>query len=159
MFQASRFVSHKGFTLIEILIVVAIIGILVGTILVGLAPVQKGGRDARRLSDLRQAQNALELYFNRCGYYPGSVNCGGSAAAADWATMSTAVIGSSLGVNKLPSDPTKSATYYYAQLNSGASYLIGAQLEDVNNQALSNSATGSIGSHACASAGFYCLSL
>ncbi len=51
--------ERKGFTLIEILIVVAIIAILASVVLVGLAPTQREGRDARRISDLAQVQNGL----------------------------------------------------------------------------------------------------
>ena len=51
--------ERKGFTLIEILIVVAIIAILASIVLVGLGPTQQSGRDARRLSDLHEIQNGL----------------------------------------------------------------------------------------------------
>ena len=64
--------QRKGFTLIEILIVVAIIAILASVVLVGLGPTQQAGRDARRISDLHEVQNGLELYYNKCGYYPGT---------------------------------------------------------------------------------------
>ena len=57
--------------MIEILIVVAIIGILASVVLVGLGPTQQSGRDARRLSDLHEVQNAIELYYQKYGIYPG----------------------------------------------------------------------------------------
>ena len=62
--------SQQGFTLIEILIVVAIIAILASVVLVGLGPTQAQGRDARRISDLREVQTGLELYYNKNGVYP-----------------------------------------------------------------------------------------
>ena len=62
--------TKRGFTLIEILVVIAVIGILASLILVGLSSVQKRGRDARRIADLREAQHALELYFTKNGKYP-----------------------------------------------------------------------------------------
>ena len=62
--------TRKGFTLIEILIVVAIIAILASVVLVGLGPTQQAGRDARRISDLSEIQNGLELYYNAKGQYP-----------------------------------------------------------------------------------------
>ena len=46
------YIYRKGFTLIEILVVVAIISILASVVLVGLGPTRKIGRDARRISDL-----------------------------------------------------------------------------------------------------------
>ena len=71
--------GRQGFTLIEILIAVAIISILASVVLVGLGPTQQSGRDARRLSDLHEIQTSLELFYNKCGYYPGSLNAGACA--------------------------------------------------------------------------------
>jgi len=61
-----------GFTLVELLLVVAILGILAtGFIIIINPPEQlKNSRDARRKSDLRQIQSALELYRADCGRYP-----------------------------------------------------------------------------------------
>jgi prepilin-type N-terminal cleavage/methylation domain-containing protein len=128
--------TQRGFTLIEILIVVAIIAILASVVLVGLGPTQQQGRDARRISDLRETQTALELYFNKCGFYPGGANC---AAASDdtWATMSSAITDqkTNIGISQIPTDPTNSGThvYYYGQESGGTSYVIGAVLENSNN--------------------------
>ncbi len=130
--------KRSGFTLIEILIVVAIIAILASVVLIGLGPTQQAGRDSRRLSDLRQVQNGLELYFNKCGYYPGSP-VGGSCAGtpwnqtADWATMSGALTGSNVGVSSVPNDPSSGRTYYYGTTANGTSYVVAATLEQGTN--------------------------
>ena len=63
----------KGFTLIELLVVVAIIGLLASIVVVSLGSARKGGRDAKRLADLKQIQTAAELYFSNqpgAGSYP-----------------------------------------------------------------------------------------
>lgn len=61
----------KGFTLIELLVVIAIIGLLSSVILANLNAARAGARDARRLEDLHQIRNALELYANdHNGSYP-----------------------------------------------------------------------------------------
>lgn len=161
--------TKKGFTLIEILIVVAIIAILASVVLVGLGPTQRAGRDARRLSDLHQVQNALELYFNRCGYYPGTATCASNAApaagAAGYTNMSSALTGTaSIGTPNIPVDPTNSGSlvYQYGATPAAAAnqYTLAAQLEDVNNSALSSSITGSSnGITGCGTTGLYCLSL
>jgi len=62
--------TNKGFTLIELLVVIAIIGILSSVVLASLNSARKKGRDAHRVSDLRQIRTALELYYDTNGYYP-----------------------------------------------------------------------------------------
>ncbi len=66
----------KGFTLIELLVVIAIIGILSSVVLASLNSARAKARDARRLSDLHQIRNALELYAsdNNGAYPTGYVN-------------------------------------------------------------------------------------
>lgn len=56
--------SSSGFTLIEILVVVAVIGMLSAVILVSLNQARARGRDARRKADMIQVHKALELYAN-----------------------------------------------------------------------------------------------
>lgn len=135
------YTRKQGFTLIEILIVVAIIGILASVVLVGLGPAQQAGRDARRLSDLHQVQNGLELYYNKCGFYPGSAASGActasnNAATAGYTDMSAAIVGSSLGINTMPLDPTNAAPRVYMFRTNGQTanqYVLAAVLESVNN--------------------------
>jgi general secretion pathway protein G len=131
--------GRKGFTLIEILIVVAIIAILASVVLVGLGPTQEAGRDARRISDLQEDQNGLELYFNKCGYYPGTAPgavCANTAATS-YANMSAAVVNSAVGITQaLPVDPTNSGTHVYVYATPGAAavtYALGATLENAND--------------------------
>ncbi|MEI8327929.1 MAG: type II secretion system protein [Candidatus Taylorbacteria bacterium] len=67
---------NKGFTLIEMMVVVAIIGILSSIIVLSLTGAKGKARDARRVSDLGQLQLALELYFDRCNMYPQPLQSG-----------------------------------------------------------------------------------
>lgn len=135
--------NKKGFTLIELIIVVAIIGILASIVLVGLGGFRARGRDARRIADLKQVQNGLELYFARCGHYPGTANCASNAAAATWSDMSSALLNSGLGVNQVPDDPITANNYGYCrEAASTGRYVIGSVLEDVNNPALTQSGAG-----------------
>src|SRR5574344_2071201 len=64
--------KKKGFTLIELLVVVAIIGLLSTLSIVALNSARAKSRDARRVSDVKQIQTALELYYNDFGQYPAS---------------------------------------------------------------------------------------
>ncbi len=60
----------KGFTLIELLVVIAIIGILSSVVLASLNSAREKSRDAKRVSDIKQLQLALELYFDTNSEYP-----------------------------------------------------------------------------------------
>jgi len=68
--------SQRGFTLIELLVVIAIIGILSSVVLASLNTARTKARDARRVSDIKQLQIALELYYDSNGTYPSGVGNG-----------------------------------------------------------------------------------
>jgi general secretion pathway protein G len=146
--------QKQGFTLIEILIVVAIIAILASVVLVGLGPTQQQGRDARRVSDLREIQTGLELYYNKIGSYP---------AVTSWDDLTLALTGADIGVTQVPNDPSSGGTYYYQSFNSAAAYVVGAKLES-NSSAFTGYSAPSVGTpggmKSCAKADKeYCLSL
>ncbi|KKU98781.1 MAG: pilin domain-containing protein, general secretion pathway protein G [Candidatus Jorgensenbacteria bacterium GW2011_GWC1_48_8] len=62
--------NNKGFTLIEMLVVIAIIGLLSSVVIIGLGGSRSKARDARRIADIQQIQNALELQYNPATGYP-----------------------------------------------------------------------------------------
>jgi prepilin-type N-terminal cleavage/methylation domain-containing protein len=68
--------KQKGFTLIELLVVIAIIGLLASVILVGVYNARARSRDARRVSDMTQLLNALELYNAHNRGYPAATGSG-----------------------------------------------------------------------------------
>lgn len=73
-----RKMNQKGFTIIELLVVIVIIGILVALTLPNLFSAQARGRDTDRKNELKNAQQRLETYFNDRGHYP-----------SDWTTVIT----------------------------------------------------------------------
>jgi hypothetical protein len=120
------------------------------------------GRDAQRISDLKQIRNELELYFYECGYYPGTAHakppCGPYVANNTWAGLSAALINSSLHAARVPNDPTAGANYVYSAARGGTGYVIGAVLEDPTNPALTQSVHGVINKVDCGSS-MYCIQL
>jgi len=125
----TRSISRRsGFTLIEILIVIAIISILSSVAIVGLPKIGGKGRDARRVSDMRQVQTALELYFTKNGNYPN---------VSDWAGLSGALTGAGIGINQVPADPSPSRTYDYCVSGTFDRYMMVAILEEQNGAAQS----------------------
>jgi len=62
--------TKKGFTLVELLVVVAIIGILAAIGIVAITGARVRARDAKRVADIKSLQSALELYYTDKASYP-----------------------------------------------------------------------------------------
>lgn len=65
--------NKKGFTIIELLVVIVIIGILVALTLPNLFAAQARGRDTDRKNELKNLQQRLETYFGDNGSYPAAL--------------------------------------------------------------------------------------
>ncbi|MBI2444009.1 MAG: type II secretion system protein GspG [Candidatus Magasanikbacteria bacterium] len=119
----------KGFTLIELIVVVAIIGLLSTLAVVALGSARVKARDAKRLSDLKQMQTALELYYTDKNAYPAGTNV--TLGAGDYACLNGSGFQATGCANpymgQVPADP-QSGAYVYTV--SGANdYTITATLE------------------------------
>ncbi len=66
----------KGFTLIELLVVIAIIGILSSAVLSSLNSARERSNNTAYVSQMREYQKALALYYSNQGRYPGSGSWG-----------------------------------------------------------------------------------
>lgn len=62
--------TTKGFTLVELLVAVGIIGVLASVSLVSVNSIRGKARDSKRIADIKEVQNALEAYYSNNGYYP-----------------------------------------------------------------------------------------
>ena len=62
--------TKKGFTIIELLVVLAIIAVLSTLGLTFFSTAATKGRDSRREQDIKEIQNMLALYANNRGQYP-----------------------------------------------------------------------------------------
>ncbi|MBI2022441.1 hypothetical protein HYS97_01145 [Candidatus Daviesbacteria bacterium] len=76
----SKIFNRSGFTIIEIIIFLLIITIVFGIIITSSNIIQKNARNAKRQSDLRLLQSALQQYYADKQFYPdGSFNITDSA--------------------------------------------------------------------------------
>ena len=111
--------QKKGFTLIELLVVIAIIGLLATLSVVALNNARERARDSRRVSDVKQMQTALELYFNAKNEYP---------ADADFSTGETFETGGTVLMDPVPTPPTPDDctgnTYDYIVSTDNDSYCL-----------------------------------
>jgi prepilin-type N-terminal cleavage/methylation domain-containing protein len=62
--------NRNGFTLIEIIIAVTIVGVVFGIVISSAAAIQRSGRNAQRQSDLTALQSALQQYYADQHFYP-----------------------------------------------------------------------------------------
>lgn len=75
--------QNKGFTIVELLIVIVVIGILAGLVITTYNGIQTKARNTERTTDLKAVQGQLEAYYANKGYYPGndSLGAGGTNGA------------------------------------------------------------------------------
>ncbi len=62
--------KKRGFTLIELLIVIGILSSMAAIVLSATSDARSKGRDAQRVSQIRQVQLAVEVYYSNHGQYP-----------------------------------------------------------------------------------------
>lgn len=127
--------KNKGFTILELLVVIAIIGILSAIIMASLNTSRSKARDAKRVEEIRQMINGLEIYYNSTGSYP---------SKAQLQNPNKAQNPLSPYLWPIPRDPKTNAFYNYTGIRQGANqstacvgYHIGASFEN-NNQLLQN---------------------
>jgi len=140
-----------GFTLVELMTVVAIIGILAAISVFALAGSRESARDARRKADLQAVASALELFKADCNYYlrTSSFPSAGSALTGSSCTPSN----SNRYIEAIPTDPRPGLNFVYRALPSGCTnctrFQYWAYLEEAPDLPAGCSAPPSCGSQTC----------
>ncbi len=121
----------SGFTMIELLIVMAIIALLSGISVFALQGARSSGRDAKRKADLEDIRSALELYKADCGQYksgtlPTGTNGLISSVGTDGCTSANTYM------QDVSEDPSTGNSYGYNR-QTQTTYCLCATLENPPN--------------------------
>lgn len=112
--------NKKGFSLIELLVVISIIAVLSAVLVANFMGMRERARDAQKIQDLNATKSALRLYYNDNQEYPDS-------------NLDTSLVPKYMS----SVDPG----YNYTQTNSGDGFILqvnleaGAGDEDIESQA------------------------
>lgn len=142
-------IFRNGFTLVELMVVIAIFGLLIMIVVMNISSARKSSRDAQRKADLNTIRIALQTYKEKYGTYPphkSSTNCGGSDA---WANSSGTCGGEWLTTDanfytileEVPVDPLNTGVnaglqnenYVYSYFPTTRNYNLIAQLENIDD--------------------------
>jgi prepilin-type N-terminal cleavage/methylation domain-containing protein len=125
--------QRKAFTLVELMIAVAIVSILTGLATVSYTSVRQRARDAQRQNDLNQLKISLTTYFGAQvpSVYPAATTKITLNNSND--ALSTAL--KTAYIRNVPLDPlnTGNYVYKYQTFSSNRDYTLFATLENTNN--------------------------
>jgi len=127
--------QQHGFTIVELLIVIVVIGILAAITIVAFNGVQQRANNTRRISDIQAAAKAVNLFYAQNGSYPvtgtaltavrSDANCMVGTQTEDWIPGVAPAF-----IAKLPQSdgkkPNGDNTGCYKYWSNGTNYLISA---------------------------------
>ncbi len=137
--------NFTGFTLVELLVVISIIGFLATFAVYALNIARIKARDTKRVYNAKQIQKALQLYYDENNAYPLSNNCNSTIPNTGWCNSTESMLnghwirqGSTINLGEFlttdPIDPKPSApnfitvgNYYY--YSNGQWYMLVFKLE------------------------------
>jgi len=136
----------KGFTLLELLVVIGIIGVLVSLATVAYSSAQKKSRDSRRQADMKSIQSALEVYYSEASSpsfsYPTTCSDAEVYIKSTW-----------------PVDPINDGEFVYTEFCDTDSYYVCSKMEvssKGNSVSLPTNADGT--GHSWGVGDYYCVS-
>jgi type II secretion system protein G len=114
--------QQKGFTIVELLIVIVVIGILATLVIVTFTGIQQKARNTKRQTDINAIQSHVEAYKAQNGYYPSRANINDTSTTPRWiATNMKGLDPSALqdpkGSAQTVAAATSATSYGYAPVN------------------------------------------
>ena len=113
--------KQQGFTIVELLIVIVVIGILAALVITTYTGIQAKARNSKRQTDIQSVQTQLEAYFAQNGHYPSYADLNSSSwRATNMKSLDTGALldPQASGTTSL-SQTAGAKVYQYAPLNSG----------------------------------------
>lgn len=104
---------ERGFTLLELMIVIVILGVLAALIVGNFVSSLRRGRDARRKADLEQIQRAVELYYEDKRAYPTAAAVPGFPFGSKFCETAACDSSEKVYMQKVSNDPSAGKNYKY----------------------------------------------
>lgn len=127
MFVPGNATYNRGFTLLELLVVMAIIGILATVVLTTVDVARSKGRDAARKTESLEILKALELYYSDNGLYPDS-----GTVVVELGNIETELVGGGhlprIPLDTYYGDPASDG-YQYCALANQIAFVLGVNVE------------------------------
>ena len=131
------FKKNSGFTLIELIVVISIIGVLAGIMVANFSQVRAKTRDGVRRKDMEQIRLALETYRSDAAQYPTLANFPACGSPLTYTPPGASSSSPNTYMKKVPCDP-KGTAYTYTPTTNSAGKILGYTLsiciENENDQ-------------------------
>jgi len=137
--------KQSGFTIVELLIVIVVIGILAGLVITTFSGIQQKARDTERETDIKAMHGQVEAFWAQKGYYPSLTDMNTAAfVTANLKGLDAGAFKDPKGANGTLVAAPAASVYAYAVKNAGgtsceaddttcSSYVLTATLEGTLN--------------------------
>tara|TARA_B100001971_G_C17687917_1_gene285527 strand:- start:9 stop:422 length:414 start_codon:yes stop_codon:yes gene_type:complete len=123
--------TKRGFTILELLVVLAIIAIGSTIVFTHFSTIQEKSRDGRRMSDMNEITKALNIYYAGNSQFPVVT----SEVIIDSTDVFSVELEGDGSIKETPKDPQHpTLTYRYISASGGSSYTLTFCLETDNIQ-------------------------